>query len=281
MKIIRDGHTHTEYCPHGKGDPAEKLIRNAIDYGIKEYTIAEHLPLPRGVWEETGEDPEILDTQAMSFHDFPYYVRDMHKLAKKYAGDIKINVGYEVDYLEGYERETADLLREYRRELTDGIRSAHFVKIEGKFYSVDHTPETYQKGAIKILGGFQQAQAYYLRTLLQALSIKRESWEPKRLGHMTLCQKFQRYYREESVDFSPESAELLEEILRAMKAGGYEIDYNHQGLFREYCGETFPPAPILQKASEMGIPVIYGSDSHGTEYQLKAYEVGMLEYETE
>ncbi|GAJ27459.1 hypothetical protein JCM15457_2448 [Liquorilactobacillus sucicola DSM 21376 = JCM 15457] len=32
MKI--DGHTHTELCPHGSGEPVEKMIQKAIMQGL-------------------------------------------------------------------------------------------------------------------------------------------------------------------------------------------------------------------------------------------------------
>ncbi|MFD1901280.1 PHP domain-containing protein [Enterococcus termitis] len=45
----RDGHTHTEYCPHGNVEDTELLIQKAISLGFKEYSITEHAPLPKGI----------------------------------------------------------------------------------------------------------------------------------------------------------------------------------------------------------------------------------------
>ncbi len=46
--IKREGHSHTEFCPHGSGDDVELMIQKAIRLGFKEYSITEHAPLPAG-----------------------------------------------------------------------------------------------------------------------------------------------------------------------------------------------------------------------------------------
>lgn len=44
--LKREGHSHTEFCPHGSGDDVELMIQRAIYLGFKEYSITEHAPLP-------------------------------------------------------------------------------------------------------------------------------------------------------------------------------------------------------------------------------------------
>ncbi len=47
----RDGHTHTEFCPHGSGEDVELFILKAIKLGFTEYSITEHNPLPKRFYE--------------------------------------------------------------------------------------------------------------------------------------------------------------------------------------------------------------------------------------
>ncbi len=50
----------------------------------------------------------------------------MHGLKKKYKREIKIHVGFEVDYLPGFEDWTSDFLNEYGKQIDDSILSLHF-----------------------------------------------------------------------------------------------------------------------------------------------------------
>ena len=40
----RDGHTHTEFCPHGSRESTELFIRRAIELGFETYSLTEHPP---------------------------------------------------------------------------------------------------------------------------------------------------------------------------------------------------------------------------------------------
>ena len=53
----------------------------------------------------------------------------MHFLKSKYKSEIKINVGFEIDYLPGFEDWTIDLLNEYGKQIDDSILSLHFQKV--------------------------------------------------------------------------------------------------------------------------------------------------------
>ncbi len=44
--LKQDGHSHTEFCPHGSGEDVELMIQKAIRLGFESYSITEHAPLP-------------------------------------------------------------------------------------------------------------------------------------------------------------------------------------------------------------------------------------------
>ena len=54
-----------------------------------------------------------------------------------YKDKIKINVGLEVDYLEGYEEFTTNMLNEYGKYLDDAIISVHIGMYDEKYYAFD------------------------------------------------------------------------------------------------------------------------------------------------
>ena len=43
VNILRDGHIHSPYCPHGTGDPFELYVERALEIGLEEITFTEHM----------------------------------------------------------------------------------------------------------------------------------------------------------------------------------------------------------------------------------------------
>lgn len=269
--IKKDGHTHTEFCPHGSGDDAEKMILRAIGLGFTEYSITEHTPLPEEFKKQTAGAQEAIDTAAMSLNDVEYYLKKMHQLKKKYESEIKINVGFEVDYLPGCESWTYDFLQEYGKQIDDSILSLHFMQGTGGFRSVDFSPEDYDEGIVQYYGSFQKAQEAYFKMLSDMIELDLGTYQPKRIGHITLCRKFKDYFKKEDTGFSNDSMFLLENILDTVKEKDLELDINTAGLFKPDCNEIYPPLSILNKVQEKGIRCCYGSDSHSTADVGRAY----------
>ncbi|WP_087974927.1 histidinol-phosphatase HisJ [Oceanobacillus rekensis] len=258
----RDGHTHTEFCPHGSGEEVELFILKAIELGFTDYSITEHTPLPKGFKDQASGEEDAIITAGMNAGDVDYYLKKMHQLKKKYAKEINIHVGFEVDYITGFEDYTTDFLNEYGKLIDDSILSLHFLQGAGGYRVIDYSPEDYQNGMIHHYGTFQKAQEKYFQTLLQLVDADLGIYKPKRVGHITLCQKFQTFYKDEETHLSAESIVLIDNLLEKVKKNGYELDFNTAGMFKPYCGEPYPPLQIMKKVKEREIPFIYGSDSH-------------------
>lgn len=126
LNMKRDGHTHTEFCPHGTHDDVEEMVLKAIELDFDEYSIVEHAPLSSEFMKNTAGDKEAVTTASMAMSDFPYYFKKMNHIKKKYASDLLIHIGFEVDYLIGYEDFTRDFLNEYGPQTDDGVLSLHF-----------------------------------------------------------------------------------------------------------------------------------------------------------
>ncbi len=63
----------------------------------------------------------------------------------KYRDRIKINVGTEVDYLEGYEEQIKNNLEKYGKRLDDALLSVHNMKVCGEFVCIDYSPEEFKR----------------------------------------------------------------------------------------------------------------------------------------
>lgn len=256
-----DGHTHTEYCPHGTVEDTELLIQKAIQLGFKEYSITEHAPLPKAISELAGGDPEMWTTASMALSDVDNYFTRMDKLRKKYASDLVIHIGFELDYFPEFESWTTDFLNEYGPLTDDGVLSVHFLPGQGGLRGIDYSFEEYRDGITEPAGSFQNAQILYYQRVLQSLQADLGRWKPTRLGHISLCQKFERFF-DEPIDYSPKAVTLIDDLLQQVKEQNYQLDLNTAGFRKKGYTQSYPQAWVLEKAYALGIPLIYGSDSH-------------------
>ncbi|HAK1462054.1 TPA: histidinol-phosphatase, partial [Listeria monocytogenes] len=78
----RDGHTHTEFCPHGTHDDVEEMVLKAIELDFDEYSIVEHAPLSSEFMKNKAGDKEAVTTASMAMSDLPYYFKKMNHIKK-------------------------------------------------------------------------------------------------------------------------------------------------------------------------------------------------------
>lgn len=257
----RDGHTHTEFCPHGKVEDTELLIQRAIRLGFKEYSITEHAPLPEGIDKLAAGDPTVWTTASMAMNDVDNYFKKMNELRKKYASDIIIHIGFELDYFSEFEDWTRDFLAEYGPQTDDGILSVHFLEGDGGLRGIDYSFEEYQTGIVDYLGSVEHAQKRYYQKVLASLEADLGPWKPTRLGHISLCQKFERFF-DDATKYSPENHALVHTLLTHVQQEKYSLDLNTAGFYKQGYQQSYPQVWITKKAVEFGIPLVYGSDTH-------------------
>lgn len=249
--ILKDGHIHSPYCPHGTQDKLVDYVERAIQLGLNEITFTEHAPLPKGF-----ADPTPLQDSAMRLEDLESYIKEIDKLKKVYRNKIKVNVGLEVDFIEGYETETRDFLNEVGPRLDDAILSVHFLKTEDGYDCVDYSPDVFEK-MITDYGSIEAVYQKYFNTLMLSLHADLGAFKPRRIGHITLIKKFHKKFP------SVQSFEKdILEILNVIKEKGYELDYNGAGTAKPLCREPYPPLWVIEEAKNLQIPLVYGSDAH-------------------
>lgn len=255
---MKDGHIHTQYCPHGSDDTIESYIKKAIEIGLDEITFTEHLPLPKNF-----SDPSPEKDSAMDIDSLHKYIEEVNDLKVKYKSDIKINLGVEVDYIEGYEEETKALLDKYGHYFDDAILSVHILNINNSYYVIDYSKEEFENIS-KLLSGVSSVYYKYYKTVKKAVSADLGKYKPKRIGHLNLVRKFNQVF-----PYNYENNIVLEELLIQIKEKGYELDYNISGTWKEYCKEPYIYGPLLNLVNKYNIPMVLGSDSHSVDHMTK------------
>ena len=222
MNKIRDGHVHSHYCPHGSNDGFEEYLENAINKGIKEITFTEHMTMPKDLIIE-GVEENFLDTTAPNIDEIEKYIKEVSYYKERYKEKIKINIGLEVDYLEGYEDFTKKMLDTYGKFLDDAILSTHIGVYEDKYYCFDYM----------------------------------ESFDALLKKTRNVEKIFNKKY---PIEYS--NIGLFKEITNEINKRNYEIDYNTAGRRKEFCKETYPSGEFYEIAVRNNVRMVYGSDSH-------------------
>lgn len=247
---MKDGHVHSPYCPHGTKDSFEEYINIALNKGLDEISFTEHLPLPNMPIER-----KLFDDCAMSYKDTKLYINDVLNLKNKYRDKIKINLGFEVDYVEGYEEELIEILNKYGEYIDDSILSVHFVKYKDEYRCIDGLDDF--EYLLDKLGSLEKVYDLYYLTLLKAIKSNLGQYKPKRIGHPTLVRKFALKY-----PYEYKNLDLLKQIVDEIVKNDYEVDFNSAGIRKELCGEKYPSGILFELMNEANIKFVNGSDSH-------------------
>ena len=260
--MLTDGHTHTQFCPHGSGQDAELMIQRAIKLGFKKYCITEHAPLPPDFEDDYAGTKEGLTEASMASSDLEKYFQEMTRLQKKYQSEIKITIGFEVDYLPGFEDWTKGFLDEYGPRTQENILSVHFMRgTDQKLWCVDFGVDDFQQGFKSLLERPQDVFTRYFQTVRNSVQADLGTYRPIRIGHMSLVRKYQDYFHLPS-HYDEKNLLLIDEILQDVKQQNRQLDLNLAGLYKPFCNDFYPGQSILTRAQKLDIPLIYGSDAH-------------------
>lgn len=247
----RDGHIHTPYCPHGTSDSFKEYIEKAIAHNFTHITFTEHAPLPSNFVDTTPEQDSGMNPEFLMS-----YFEDLQSLQKEYTKDIRIGIGLEIDYIQGFEQETRQFLDIFGHFLDDSILSVHFLQWQNTFECIDFSPENFITFSKKV-GSIKQVYDLYYDTVLQSIKADLGQYKPKRIGHPSLIHKFQLAHMEKIDDST-----RIREVLDLMKEEGYELDLNSAGLSKTYCQEPYPPFSFIDYSKSIGLPIVFGSDAH-------------------
>jgi len=219
-----DLHNHTTRCNHAKGS-MESYIKRAIELGINIYGFSEHAPM------------NFDEYYRLPFSEMDAYEKDVSLLQEKYKDDIKILLGYEVDYLEGHMDE-----RVLKADVDYLIGSVHFLK-EWGFDNPEFIDEYKNRDINQIW------QEYF--STIEAMA---KSGHFDIVGHFDLIKVF---------NYMPtkDIRAIAHNALKAIKKSNMVLELNSAGL-RKPCKEIYPSRSLLEVAYELNIPITFSSDAH-------------------
>ena len=136
MRMKYNYHTHTRRCGHASGTERE-YVETAIREGFQELGFSDHAPymFPK----ETGH----YSTFRMPVAETEGYVDTVNALKEEYKGDIKIFLGYELEYYPRFFDETYKFIEKFGFDYL--ILGQHFTnnEIDG-VYSYNATDDVTQ-----------------------------------------------------------------------------------------------------------------------------------------
>ncbi|QOP41952.1 histidinol-phosphatase HisJ family protein [Sulfurimonas marina] len=225
--MIVDLHNHTPLCNHAEGK-IDEYILEAVKAGTKVFGFADHAPM--------DFDPKY----RMSFEEMSCYEADVLDAKKRYKDQIKILLGYEVDYLEGHMDK-----RVLNADVDYLIGSVHFID-EWGFDNPEFIGQYEHEDIDEIWKKYFLAIEKMAKTKLFDI-----------VGHLDLIKVFK---------FMPNKdiVEIAKNALLAIKEADMTLEINVAG-YRKPIGEAYPSKELLQAAFKLGIPITFCSDAHKPE----------------
>jgi len=235
--VIVDCHIHTYLCGHAMGHPSD-YVRAAAERGVGMMTFTCHAPM---------ENEAIFRGQGirMSIEELPEY-RDLVAEAAHLGRELGVEVRY------GIEGEYYPDERELHG-FWDLIETEPFDFVLG---SLHHQLPGFRAWLLA-QGGPEEIATAYFQQVARALRTKRYD----SIAHPDLI----RIYG----TIPPFEPETLEGPIRAMLEAAVESDtcleVNTSGLIKQLY-EVHPAPTILRWASELGVKLTLGSDSHHSDH---------------
>ena len=263
MMKLWDGHTHSDFCPHGSKDKTADRIEKAIKLGFTHYSITEHAPLPDKLLllKTTPQDASL------EYRYLENYWKSLKELKTTYQDKIKILIGLEIDYLVGYEDFTQEFLTTQLHQLDEIILSLHFLPDKtGNLKMIDKCWTSFESSFIQ--QGKENIWRLYWETIEKMVSKK---WDfsnypqlPIRIGHLALIEKYNKLLKPTNALRKKWISFILQKILPTVARQGYSLDFNVAGYRKKECGMPYFYMELLESCKKLAIPLVYGSDAHST-----------------
>ncbi len=225
-------HTHTYRCGHASGRE-EEYIKNAISGGIKIMGFSDHVPF---AFENGNEYPWHVQTK-----DAEDYMQTLLALRQKYKNDIKIHIGFEMEYSDNYFDEMLAYVKSLGAEFL--ILGQHFSRhdsFEKAYYSSgpDNTEANLISYTDLIIKGIKTGVFSYVA-------------HPDIFNYVTECEEYKREARR---------------LCEAAKEYDIPLEINLLGIYDK---RWYPNDIFWSIVGEVGNRVVFGFDAHTPE---RAYD---------
>ena len=234
-------HSHTLYCDGRAG--MEDFIRFAISRGFTSYGISSHAPLPFPThW-------------TMEWDRMDDYLDEFTRMKEKYASEIELAVGLEIDYLN--EESNPSLPCFQKLPLDYRIGSVHMLYNEkSEVVDVDVPADIFKQIVDEQFGGDLEhvVRLYYgrLRRMLELGGFDI-------VGHADKMHYNASCYRPGLLD-EPWYDMIVKEYFEDIAARGYQVEINTKSYHE--LGTFYPNERYFPLLHSLGIRVQVNSDSH-------------------
>lgn len=234
-------HSHSLYCD-GRAN-MEDFIRFALSEGFTSYGFSSHAPLP------------FSTAWTMEWDSMDDYLVEFHRLKAKYAGQIELYIGLEIDYLN--EESNPSVARFRELPLDYRIGSVHLLYDDkGEIVDVDVTADKFRRLVDNHFNGdlVRVVHLYYDRLMRMV-----ELGGFDIVGHADKMHYNASAYHPGLLDESWYDA-LIQEYFDAIARKGYIVEINTKSYLE--LGTFYPNERYFPVLLEKGIRVQVNSDSH-------------------
>ena len=236
-------HTHSYFCD-GSSAP-EEYVSEAIYLVFSTLGFSSHAPVP------------FKNTFALKEERKPEYQQTIRELQTRYAGQLEIYLGLEIDYIPGLSRD----FDFYRNDmgLDFVIGGVHLVKSgeEGLWFIDGPHFETYDQGLEEIFhGDIRKGVKTYYQSVCDMITTQK----PDVVAHVDKIKMHNggRFFTEDE----PWYIALVEEAIEVIAQSGSIVEINSRGIYKKRCPDLFPSLDILKKLNRLKVPVTFSSDAH-------------------
>lgn len=234
-------HSHSLYCDGRAG--MEDFVRFAISEGFTSYGFSSHAPLPFSTF------------WTMEWDSMEDYLAEFQRLKTKYASEIELYIGLEIDYLN--EESNPSIARFRELPLDYRIASVHMLYTDkGEVVDIDATADKFRKIVDEHFDGdIVKVVHQYYRSLMRMVELGGFDI----VGHADKMHYNASCYRPGLLD-EPWYDELVHTYFAALARKGYLVEINTKSYLD--LGTFYPNERYFRALHDLGIRVQVNSDSH-------------------
>lgn len=236
-------HSHTKYCDGAHH--AEEYITAAINLGYQSYGFSTHAPIPEGsVWNMKESDLEL-------------YLNEIKSLKQKYAYQIELYIGLEIDYVDGEQGPSS-----YSQLLDYNIGSIHFMGYgkRSELFEMDGSFSKFSDGLDRHYeNDLRRAVEHYFQLTTDMI----QNDPPEILGHVDKIIS-NAIKVEHQLLATKWYIDLMEALAKIISKKEMMVEINTRGLKSSFFPTTYPHQDFLKILSQYPIRFQMNADVHRT-----------------
>lgn len=234
--IRQNLHTHSIY-DDGK-DTIREMIEAARQKGFTVLGFSGHAFNPE---DESSMSPEKTER----------YIEEVRQTRANPPEGMEIYLGIEEDSLNPVQPEDYDYI----------IGSVHYLEKNGKFYSIDYSPEQFDSMLKEAWNNDIHAMS---RDYYQALEAQADQERIDVIGHIDLIGKYNEDEKYYSFD-DPEILEMSKKAVNRLAEAGKIFEMNTGAMARGYRSTPYPSRQILDQIHQANGKLMINTDCHNRE----------------